>query len=611
MARTITVELYEPTWAKQQAFRRLQGEFNRLANDMAAQMIRGSLQAVNLMAPTRAAAGEAYQAMSQLFPSGWDHPIIRMIQGQLDTAKAESKRPELPRFKPFAPVVFGEHDWKLTCTEGRWKLTIPVFDRSISVPVLVPASQTETLQRLLRAGIPLEGRLYQRRGRWYFAATFLNDVAVPNRHYRVVGVDLGRRLRAYAIDPRSNQRLVLSGASHEARLRRYDDTVARLLGAKATRTARRVAAKRERYHEHADRVVANALVDFARREEHTVLKFETFPSQTARGNAREIESYRRIQRLVSRKAELLRIPVVAVAGFDSSQRCYACGTVHPGNRRGSVFKCACGYHAHADLNAARNIAQTAIWSETIQFAAGGYKPAGEAAGTAASQVSDLIKGQAERMRSAIASVSEAVAHATLPTPPSLGVVAPKLNLSESIGSNSIRMEDFEMASLVKDLTDSSTKFLTGSLDNLKNYVDTTSEEMGKVDIVGVTRRVLDTAIDNTKKVVKQTAEPNGLDFFGKAKAVADGGLEAAKEVVNVISEEGKKADIFGVGTRVTMEGLASLRSQVDLTLETTKAVTTRLMPATTAKPVATRAPQVTRVEIEHEKPAANSAKASK
>lgn len=171
-----------------------------------------------------------------------------------------------------------------------------------------------------------------------------------------------------------------------------------------------------------------------------------------------------------------------------------------------------------------------------------------------------------------------------------------------------------MASLVKDLTETSTKFITGSLDNLKTYVDRTSEEVSRVDVVGVTRRVVDTTIDNTKKVVKLTAEPNGLDFFGKAKAVADGTLDAAKEVVTTVSEEGKKADVFGVGTRLAMEGIASLRNQVDLTLETTKSVTNRLMPiATSKKPVATRAPQVTRVEIEQEKPAAStsSSKSSK
>lgn len=604
MARTITLELHAPTLAKQQAFRQMQVEFNRVANELAISMVRGSLDAVETVAPTLAIARSAFEAMERLFPSGFDHPLTRMIQGQLKAAKSRTERSPLPKFKPYAPVVFGDQDWQLTCTEGRWKLTIPVLGHPVTVPVLVPLAQTDALQRLMAAGIPLEGRLYQRRGRWYFAATYLNDVPVPEASHAVIGVDLGRRHRAVAVAPGTNRRLFLSGRAHEHRLRRYDKVVARLAEGGNRRALKRVVAKRERYMVHADRALANALVRFAAHDRGALIKFESFTSQTTPGSAREVESYRRTQRLVSRKAELRGIPVMAVNGFESSQRCYACGVVQPGNRRGRAYRCACGYHAHADLNAARNVAQTAIWSETIRIAGVGYNPGAQADGTAAAQVVDLIKGQADRMRSALTSISEAVSHATLPTSPTLGVNA---------STNTYQMEGIEMASLVKDLTESGTKFVTGSLDNLKTYVDRTSDEMSRVDLVGVTRRVLDTAIDNTKKVVKLSAEPNGLDFFGKAKAVADGSLEAAKEVVNTISEEGKKADFIGVSTRMTMEGIASLRNQVDLTLETTKTVTNRLMPlATSTKPVATRAPQVTRVEIETEKPAAStSSKASK
>lgn len=598
MARTITLELHAPTLAKQQAFRRLQIEFNRVANDLARECLRGSLDAVSTLSPNKALARGTLDALAALFPSGSEHPVLRMIEGQLRAARSRTDRSPLPRFKPYAPVVFGELDWKLSCVEGRWKLVLPVFGRTISVPVLVPRAEMPTLQRLSAAGIPLEGRLYQRKGRWFFAATYLNDVPVPPHVERVVGVDLGRKLRAVAVEPVSNRRLVLSGRAHAYHLRRYDGIVARLERAGAHRAARHVRLKAMRYVEHADRKVANAIVRFAQADPRVLIKFETFSSQTTPGTARELGSYRRIQRLVSRKAERCGVPVLSVSAFETSQRCYACGVVQPGNRRERRYRCACGYHAHADLNAARNVAQTAIWSETIQLAAAGYNPDGKADGTATSHVVDLVKGQADQLRSAIASFSETLAHATLPTPPALGIVA---------STRSYQMEGIEMASLVKDLTESSTKFLTGSLDNLKTYVDRTSEEVSRVDLVGVTRRVLDTAIDNTKTVVKLTAEPNGLDFFGKAKAVADGSLEAAKEVVNTVSEEGKKADLFGVGTRLAMEGLSSLRNQVDLTLETTKTVTNRLMPlATSTKPVATRAPQVTRVEIEHEKPASAS-----
>jgi transposase len=41
----------------------------------------------------------------------------------------------------------------------------------------------------------------------------------------------------------------------------------------------------------------------------------------------------------------------------TSQRCSACGHVAPGNRENQAFRCvACGHQAHADVNAAVNIA---------------------------------------------------------------------------------------------------------------------------------------------------------------------------------------------------------------------------------------------------------------
>lgn len=166
-----------------------------------------------------------------------------------------------------------------------------------------------------------------------------------------------------------------------------------------------------------------------------------------------------------------------------------------------------------------------------------------------------------------------------------------------------------MASIVKDINESTTKFVVGTLDNVKSYVDKTSEELSKVDVVNVTRHILDTALEGAKNVVKTASEPASMDTFGRIKALADGSLEASRELLNVVAEEGKKADVFGMSTRIALEGINALRSEVDLGLETTKTLFNRLAPlATTAKPVVTRPPQVTRVEIEHEKPAKSSAK---
>ena len=592
MPQTITVELFAPTSAKQETFRQMQAEFNRLANELA----DASLGALS---------DQASETLEWMVPTAWHGSLYRMVQGRLKSMAVRGEGARLARFKSHHPVVFDPTAWQLSAVDGVWKLTIPVFGRTVSVPILVPPSQLSRLSRMLEAGTPLEGRLYQKKGRWYFAATYLNHALKQDapRHwasYRTVGVDLGQRMLAVAFDPVRNRRMLVSGNESLYHRKRYERILKRLRKADtpaARRAAKKVEAKYERFLEHRDRRVANAIVRFAvpatasplaaRLAKRVVIKFEDF--QTAPGTAYpasgEVASYRRIQGLVARRAELMGVPVVAVSRHETSQRCSQCGVVQKGNRQGQVYACSCGYRTHADLNAARNLAQTAIQSEGIGIVPAGYEPGSEAVGTAVSQAVHWLKGTKDHLRSALA-------HATPQIPPSLAVQ-----------TQLTHMEVIQMASIVKDLTDTSTKFVTGSLDNLKTYVDRTSDELGKVDVVGVTRRVLDTAIDNTKAVVKMAAEPNGLDFFGKAKAVADGSLEAAKEVVNTISEEGKKTDFFGMATRMTMDSLSSLRNQVDLTLETTKSVSNRLMPlATTTKPVATRAPQVTRVEIEQEKP---------
>lgn len=51
------------------------------------------------------------------------------------------------------------------------------------------------------------------------------------------------------------------------------------------------------------------------------------------------------------------IPVVYVEPEYTSQRCFKCGHTEKANRDWDRFLCKmCGYRAHADLNASRNIA---------------------------------------------------------------------------------------------------------------------------------------------------------------------------------------------------------------------------------------------------------------
>ena len=72
-------------------------------------------------------------------------------------------------------------------------------------------------------------------------------------------------------------------------------------------------------------------------------------------------SFYQLEEFIRYKAEALGKLVVSVDPRFSSQKCSRCGTVLKKNRNGSSYRChSCGLQLNADLNAARNIAQSGI-----------------------------------------------------------------------------------------------------------------------------------------------------------------------------------------------------------------------------------------------------------
>ena len=74
-----------------------------------------------------------------------------------------------------------------------------------------------------------------------------------------------------------------------------------------------------------------------------------------------ISCWGRIADQLKYKAARRNALVVSVPAAYSSQECSRCGHTHPDNRLNQRFVCQrCGHHDHADLNAARNVAQRGI-----------------------------------------------------------------------------------------------------------------------------------------------------------------------------------------------------------------------------------------------------------
>lgn len=72
-------------------------------------------------------------------------------------------------------------------------------------------------------------------------------------------------------------------------------------------------------------------------------------------------SFYELERFIRYKSENLGKQVIFVDARYTSQKCSVCGHVYKGNRNGSQYRCRnCEFELHADLNAARNIAQDGI-----------------------------------------------------------------------------------------------------------------------------------------------------------------------------------------------------------------------------------------------------------
>jgi len=88
----------------------------------------------------------------------------------------------------------------------------------------------------------------------------------------------------------------------------------------------------------------------------------TFPEYESREYSITCRSFHRLQKLIEDRARKTGVPVAYVDPSYTSQICWKCGELGKRNRK--KFECPhCGHTAHADINAAFNIADAAVKPE--------------------------------------------------------------------------------------------------------------------------------------------------------------------------------------------------------------------------------------------------------
>ena len=140
-----------------------------------------------------------------------------------------------------------------------------------------------------------------------------------------------------------------------------------------TRSARRklkkLAGRQHRFQKDINHQISKRLVVEAERTKRAIaLEDLTYIRQRTRVKGRENRArhsnwaFAQLRQYIAYKAHMTGIPVVYVDPKYTSQRCFECGHTEKANRKtqDQFLCCVCGHTAHADVNAAKNIALRAV-----------------------------------------------------------------------------------------------------------------------------------------------------------------------------------------------------------------------------------------------------------
>ncbi len=243
-------------------------------------------------------------------------------------------------------------DWesqtvRMSTTAGRQTIRFRIFDYAAKY-----------------AGYPVDtADLVERDGEWWLHVVVTVPAPEIEPTDEIVGVDLGLNQPAVT----SNNQFL--GKKRWKAIEGAYFKVIRALQKKGTRSAKRhlrnLKRRRARFRKDADHVLSKQIVGAA--EPGATIVLENLKDIRKRVKAkRRTQTKRRmhswpfasLKEKIEYKAEERGCTVVAVDPRHTSQMCSCCGHTARNNRRSrSVFICRqCGYHLHADLNAARNIA---------------------------------------------------------------------------------------------------------------------------------------------------------------------------------------------------------------------------------------------------------------
>ena len=213
---------------------------------------------------------------------------------------------------------------------------------------------------LFECGVPKEAELIFRKGSWFFNLVLEFPEATQIESKTVVGVDIGGNNLAATSTGK-----VFGGEKLRHRRDKHL-SLRRCLQSNGSQSAkqrlRRVSGKEQRRVRHVNHEVSKAIVEEAESlgAGKIILEDLTNIRKTIKGGKRirtrlHRWAFRQLQTFVEYKAQVVGIVVEYVNPAYTSQTCSLCGFL--GVRSKHLFTCSCGFRAHANVNASRNLAR--------------------------------------------------------------------------------------------------------------------------------------------------------------------------------------------------------------------------------------------------------------
>lgn len=369
---SIKIPLFEPTNTKCDMYKNMQNLFSIACNEavqnkkdhpkLNASEIDTSLKHINL-------------------PSTLKQEARKLALSRYADWNKHKKIKGFPVFRKNISILFNNQNWHLRFDNGFLKLGFPTTELgNLTLEKYVPLQPNDyslfwvsflltgemdktskyykpSYQNitLLKKG---NGQLFYKNKKWYFVFVLSFENNFVSAEGKAIGVDRGLKYITVAGDKSTGKYIHFHGSQIGHIRRKFSRLRRKLQKAKNTKALKRIENKEQRIIQYYNHVISKQIIRFAIEQNASTIKIEDLKNIRSmkkfwKRSDRNINSWAffDLELKITYKVQIAELLVQKVNPFKTSQECSSCGKIKKANRRGSLYKCSCGYKQNADVNA--------------------------------------------------------------------------------------------------------------------------------------------------------------------------------------------------------------------------------------------------------------------